>query len=181
MMLLPMAWRRMAPVHMLISPHRDGRLIAGTIRYFGIQSIAGSTGGGGTSALRAMLRRLGEGECVAIGPRGPAMTASAGIVNLARLSGAPILPVTYASSRRRLLATWDRYHLALPFGRGVILWGEPIEIAADLDAQGIEEARRLVEIQMTKTVREADRLVGHGAEPAGSGQHLVDPDVTRPH
>jgi lysophospholipid acyltransferase (LPLAT)-like uncharacterized protein len=171
MMLIPMAWRQMAPMHMLISAHRDGQLIAGAMTYFGIESIAGSTRRGGSSALRAMLKRLGEGDCVAItpdGPRGPAMTASLGIVNLARLAGVPIQPITYATSRRRLLATWDRYHLALPFGRGVILWGEPIEIAADLDAAGLDDARCLIESRMNEMVREADRLVGHAIKPAAT-------------
>lgn len=184
MMLIPMAWRQMAPMHMLISAHRDGQLIAGAMTYFGIESIAGSTRRGGSSALRAMLKCLGDGDCVAItpdGPRGPAMIASLGIVNLARLAQVPIQPITYATSRRRLLATWDRYHLALPFGRGVILWGEPIELAPDLDAAGIEDARRLIETRMNEMVREADLLVGHGSKPASaaadaprSGQRLAD-------
>ena len=52
--------------------------------------------------------------------------------------GVPIVPITYATSRRRVLRTWDRFHLALPFGRGVFLWGEPIEIAAELDEAGLE-------------------------------------------
>jgi lysophospholipid acyltransferase (LPLAT)-like uncharacterized protein len=144
--------------------------------YFGIETIAGSTRRGGSSALRAMLKRLGDGDCVAItpdGPRGPAMIASLGIVNLARLAGVPIQPVTYATSRRRLLATWDRYHLALPFGRGVILWGEPIEIGADLDAGALEDARRRIEACLNDMDREADRLVGHGmnpVSPAGRGR-----------
>ena len=89
-----------------------------------------------------MLKRLKEGDCVGItpdGPRGPAMTASIGIVNVARLARVPIVPITYATSRRRVLATWDRFHLALPFGRGVYLWGEPIEIAAELDEAGLEQ------------------------------------------
>ena len=116
-----------------------------------------------------MLNRLADGDCVAItpdGPRGPAMKASVGIVNLARLARVPIQPVTYATSRRRLLDTWDRYHLALPFGRGVILWGEPIEIAPDLDPAELEHARCLVESRMNEMVREADRLVGHGIHAA---------------
>jgi lysophospholipid acyltransferase (LPLAT)-like uncharacterized protein len=178
MMLIPMAWRQMAPMHMLISAHRDGQLIAGAMTYFGIESIAGSTRRGGSAALRAMLKRLGDGDCVAItpdGPRGPAMTVSLGIVNLARLAQVPIQPITYATSRRRLLATWDRYHLALPFGRGVILWGEPIEIAADLDPAGLEAGRRLVEARLNEIVDEADRLVGHGRKPASSTAEPVRP------
>jgi lysophospholipid acyltransferase (LPLAT)-like uncharacterized protein len=97
------------------------------------------------------------------------MTASIGIVNIARLAGVPIFPVTYATSRRRMLATWDRFHLALPFGRGVYLWGEPIEIAADLDEAGLENVRRLFQSRMVEMVREADRRVGHEGLPCSIG------------
>ena len=154
---------------MLISAHRDGRIIAEAMTYFGIETIAGSTSRGGSAALRAMLKRLKEGGCVGItpdGPRGPAMTVSIGIVNVARLARVPIMPLTYATSRRRVLATWDRFHLALPFGRGVYLWGEPIEIAAELDEAGLEHVRCLVETRMVEMVREADRRVGHEMSPA---------------
>ena len=39
-----------------------------------------------------MLKRLEAGDCVGItpdGPRGPAMVASSGVVNVARLAGVP--------------------------------------------------------------------------------------------
>jgi lysophospholipid acyltransferase (LPLAT)-like uncharacterized protein len=153
---------------MLISAHPDGRIIAGAMTYFGIETIAGSTRRGGSAALRTMLKRLQEGDCVGItpdGPRGPAMNVSVGIVNIARRARVPIVPITYATSRRRMLATWDRFHLALPFGRGVYLWGEPIEIAADLDETGLERARCLVETRMVDMVHEAERRVGHRELP----------------
>jgi lysophospholipid acyltransferase (LPLAT)-like uncharacterized protein len=168
MLMIPMGWRRMAPMYMLISAHRDGRIIADAVSYFGIGTIAGSTRRGGSAALRVMLKKLKNGECVAItpdGPRGPAMTASIGIVNAARLAQVPIVPITYATSRRRVVATWDRFHIALPFGRGVFLWGEPIEVAAELDARGLEQARLLVERRMVEMVHEADLRVGHRAPP----------------
>ena len=165
LLMIPMAWQRLAPMHMLISQHRDGRIIADAITYFGVQSIAGSTRRGGSAALRRMLQRLDAGECVGItpdGPRGPAMIASIGIVNLARLSGAPIVPIVCATSRRRVLRSWDRFNLALPFGRGVFIWGRPIHIPADLDPEGLERARLLVESRMNDMARDADRRVGHG-------------------
>lgn len=170
MMMIPMAWQRLAPMHILISAHRDGRIIAETIAYFGVQAITGSTRRGGSAALRTILKRLKDGDCVAItpdGPRGPAMSASIGIVNTARLAQVPILPITYATSRRRILQSWDRFHVALPFGRGLYLWGEPIEIAAELDEAGLENARLLIEARMVEMVREADRRVGH-REPAAA-------------
>jgi lysophospholipid acyltransferase (LPLAT)-like uncharacterized protein len=168
LLMMPLAWHGLTSFHMLISAHRDGRIIAGAMTYFGIETIAGSTSRGGSSALREMLKRLREGGCVGItpdGPRGPAMTVSIGIVNIARVAKVPIVPLTYATSRRRLLPTWDRFHLALPFGRGVYLFGEPIEIAAELDEMGLENARRAIETRMVEMVREADRLVGHEMSP----------------
>lgn len=167
--MIPMAWRRMAPMHMLISAHRDGRIIADAVAYFGIDAIAGSTRRGGSAALRLMLKKLRDGDCVAItpdGPRGPAMTASIGVVNVARLAQVPIVPITYATSRRYLASTWDRFHVALPFGRGVFLWGEPIEIDDDLDEAGLETARRLIEERMIDMVKEADRRVGRRVPPS---------------
>lgn len=162
LLMIPMAWQRLAPMHMLISAHPDGQIIADAVTYFGVDSIAGSTSRGGSAALRTMLKRLKDGDCVGItpdGPRGPAMTASVGIVNVARLARVPILPITYATNRRRVLATWDRFHLPWPFGRGIYLWGEPISVAAELDESEIEHARRLVETRMVEMVDEADRRV----------------------
>jgi lysophospholipid acyltransferase (LPLAT)-like uncharacterized protein len=164
LLMMPLAWHRLTGFHMLISAHPDGRIIAGAMTYFGIGTIAGSTRRGGSAAIRTMLKRLKEGDCVGItpdGPRGPAMKASLGIINIACRARVPIVPVTYATSRRRVLTTWDRFHLALPFGRGVYLWGEPIEIAADLDETGLERARCLVETRMVDMVREAESRVGH--------------------
>src|SRR5579862_604936 len=164
LLMIPMAWQRLARMHMLISAHRDGRIIADAVTYFGVGSIAGSSRRGGTAAFRLMLKRLAAGDCVGItpdGPRGPAMQASNGIINVARLAGVPIVPIVFATSRRRVLRSWDRFHLALPFGRGAFLWGEPILIPAELEPAGVEEARLLVEGRMNELARDADRRVGH--------------------
>ena len=168
MLMIPKAWQRMAPMNMLISAHHDGRIIADAVSYFGIAAIAGSTRRGGSAALRTMLKRLRDGSCVAItpdGPRGPALRVGSGTIDAARLARVPIVPVTCATSRQRVLASWDRFVIALPFGRGVFLWGEPIEIAADLDDTGVEQARSLLEARMIEMVRDADHRVGHAPSP----------------
>ena len=166
LMMIPMAWQRLAPIHMLISGHRDGRIIADAVAYFGVQTVTGSTRRGGTAALRTMVKALAAGDCVGItpdGPAGPAMVASAGIINVARLARVPIIPVTFAASRRRHMSSWDRMQAALPFSRGVFIWGEPIEIAPDLDEAGAERARALVEQRMRDMVATAEARVGHDA------------------
>jgi lysophospholipid acyltransferase (LPLAT)-like uncharacterized protein len=170
LLMIPMAWQRLAPMHMLISGHRDGRIIADAVRYFDVDSIAGSSNAGGSTALRAMVRHIRDGDCVGItpdGPNGPAMRATSGIVAAARLARAPIIPVTYATRHRRILATWDRFHLPFPFSRGIYLWGEPIAVPAELDEAGVEQWRRLIEERMIAQTAEADRRVGREATAPG--------------
>src|SRR5579883_456050 len=145
LLMMPYCWDPKVPINMLISRHVDGQLIARTVRHFGISTIAGSSSSGGGAALRAIVKSLKAGECVGFtpdGPRGPRMRASLGLVNAARLAGVPILPCSYAIRRRRVLASWDRFLLALPFSRGVFLWGAPVTVARDADERALEAARR---------------------------------------
>ncbi len=170
LLMLPYCWEGDAATNMLVSQHADGQLIARTIAHFGFGSIAGSTHRGGSAALRAIVRALGRGECVGVtpdGPRGPRMRASTGVVDIARMSGAPIVPLAFAASRRRVLDTWDRFVVALPFARGAFVWGEPIAVPRDADAPAREAARLALEERLNAVTREADRLVGLEAiEPA---------------
>jgi len=123
---------------------------------------------GGGAALRAMVKLLAAGDCVGItpdGPAGPAMVASNGIVNVARLAGVPIVPVTFATSRRRMMRSWDRMQIALPFGRCSFIWGQPIVIDGRVDEDGVERARREVERRMLDMVAEAEARVGREWTP----------------
>lgn len=163
LLMMPKSWRDGTAIHMLISQHRDGQLIARTVGHFGIRTIEGSTTRGGAQALRAMMKALKAGECIGItpdGPKGPRMRASDGIVAVARLSGCPVIPATYAAANHRRLGSWDRFLVPLPFTRGVILWGEPITVPRDADEA---EARRQIEDVLNAQAAHADRLMG--AEP----------------
>lgn len=170
LLMLPEAWRYSPRFNMLISRHPDGQLIARTVKHLGIDTIVGSSSRGGSAALRAMLRALANGECVGVtpdGPQGPRMRASAGVVHAARLSGAPIVPLAYAAAPSRILESWDRLMVPLPLGRGVIQWGEPIEVASDADADGIIKAVAAVELRLNAMTRMLDERLGLKAvEPA---------------
>lgn len=170
LLMMPHAWRRGRRVSMLISQHRDGQLIARAIAHYDVGTIAGSSTRGGMAALRAMLKALKSGEYVGItpdGPRGPRMRASAGLINLARLSGAPIIPATFSARRRRVLGSWDRFVVALPFSRGVYVWGRPIEVPAGAGEAALEACREEVENRLNALTMAADARMGHAAiEPA---------------
>lgn len=174
LLMMPYCWRRGVPIHTLISRHRDGRILAHMVGHFGIRTIEGSSSRGGGAALRAMLSALRVGENIGItpdGPRGPRMRASSGIISIARLSGAPIVPATFAVARRSVLGSWDRFVVAWPFSRGVIAWGEPVTVARDADEAAQEAARKQVERRLNEITAEADRLCGQAEiEPAEPGE-----------
>jgi lysophospholipid acyltransferase (LPLAT)-like uncharacterized protein len=156
--------RRQEKISMLISQHRDGELIARTVKLFGIDSVRGSTTRGGLAAIRNMSRALQEGFNLAItpdGPQGPKHVVQGGVVELARLTGAPVLPVTYSASRRKVFQSWDNFNLPLPFSRVVYIWGEPIFVLRETSKEGLEEKRLLLENRLKQITREADHLWGH--------------------
>ncbi|MEM1139548.1 MAG: lysophospholipid acyltransferase family protein [Pseudomonadota bacterium] len=167
------------PSHLLITKHRDGAFSARTTARFGIKPIFGSKtkvkrhsgekkDQGGTQAFLAMARVLKQGGIVVItpdGPRGPARIAADGIPALAKAGKAIIVPFSYSTTRRRMLNTWDRFLLPLPFSKGVYVVGEPIVVDRKADAAGLEAARAELERALNALDAEADRLTGHTPLP----------------
>ena len=163
LLMMPHCWNMKKPIHMMISKHGDGRFLSDTVAHLGIKTIVGSTSKGGASALRSMVQTVKNGEYVGLtpdGPRGPRMRAQEGIVTIARLADIPIVPISYASTNSRVLGSWDRFIAALPFGRGVFVWGEPIEVPRTTDKFVLEKTRQKVEDAINAVTNEADRLCG---------------------
>ncbi|MBT3238037.1 MAG: lysophospholipid acyltransferase family protein [Rhodospirillaceae bacterium] len=164
LLMMPRCWRKDKTIHVLISMHRDGRLLADTVGHLGMKTIAGSSSKGGATALRAMVKTLKEGNYIGItpdGPRGPRMRASDGIISLARLAKVPVIPIAHASSPRKVLGSWDRFTVSFPFARHVILWGEPIDIPHTADKDKLETARQEVEDKLNALTTKADEMCGH--------------------
>jgi hypothetical protein len=89
----------------LISRHRDGELIARVMNFFKLGTIRGSFRKGTVSSIREIMSDLRQGYDVAItpdGPKGPRYTVKDGIVELARLTGKSIVPITYGASKKKL-------------------------------------------------------------------------------
>jgi lysophospholipid acyltransferase (LPLAT)-like uncharacterized protein len=89
------------------------------------------------------------------------MRVSAGIIATARMAQVPIIPLSYATTRRVILASWDRFHFALPFSRGVFFWGEPFFVPADADSATLEALRFELEARMNALTAAADEACGH--------------------
>ena len=188
MIMMRAALPRGITMHVLISEHRDGQLISRALASLGVATVAASSRHGGAAALRSMHRLLARGESVGItpdGPRGPRMRAKAGAIQVAQLSGVPILPVSGAVGRRRILGSWDSFCLALPFSRGVIQWGEPIQVPRDAGKDAADRLRLLLEERLNGLTADADRRFGQPAvapaaeTPAPGDPAPADPDGDR--
>lgn len=162
MMMCPTIEPRGRKMHVLISTHRDGILISKVISHFGEATIAGSSSKGGSAAVKEIVRTLKSGDNISItpdGPRGPLQVAQMGIVTIAKLTGRKIIPITYSSSRHRRFKSWDRFMVALPFGKIVFCAGAPLLVSRDADDAAQEQARLTVERVMNQLVETADGMV----------------------
>jgi lysophospholipid acyltransferase (LPLAT)-like uncharacterized protein len=147
----------------LISGHRDGQLISKCAWYYDIRTVTGSTTRGGSGAIRQLIRLAREGHSLFItpdGPRGPRMRVNRGIIDIARLSGLPILPAAIGTSGGKELDTWDRFLVPAPFSRISIRWGEPLRAARDSDTAVVSER---LEAALTRLQLSADTAVDRPA------------------
>ncbi len=153
---------RRKKIHIMVSEHRDGEMIARTVGRLGFVPVRGSTTRGGLRALFQMADRAGAGYDVGIspdGPRGPRFQVQQGVITLAQRTGMPIVPLTNSASFRRTLSSWDRYIIPLPFSRVVIMLGEPIFVPRRLSGEKIQQKRIEVERALNALTRQADELM----------------------
>lgn len=181
--LMPYVWDTKHPIHMLVSQHRDGQIISRVISHFGIKTIVGSTSRGGSAALRVILRTLKSGKLVGItpdGPRGPRMRVSGTVIDIARLSGVPILPCTYSISKGAPAGSWDRFLIGKPFSKGVFIWGEPITVPRNSDEAALADARVHLEEVLNRISAQADDHCGREPILPATAEIDLDEHVSSP-
>jgi lysophospholipid acyltransferase (LPLAT)-like uncharacterized protein len=164
LMLIGRTWPQGKPLGMVMSEHGDSRVLGAAYGKFVTRPIYGSTRKNATAALKGMVRALREGVSVGItpdGPRGPRMRCHPGIVEAARITGCPIIPAGWSTRNRLVAGSWDRFIIALPFGRGVVIYGDPIRVPRKLDEDERQALLEQVEISITAATDQADRMMGH--------------------
>ncbi len=134
---------------LLVSRSPDGDILIRALRRDGYAFVRGSTGKEGGRAFRSLLAALQGGAAVGIavdGPRGPFGVVRDGVLQLSRLTGAPIVPLTVRCGWHLKLGNWDRTVLPLPFTRLEASEGESIVVPPDAGEDGLTDcARRLAE------------------------------------
>jgi len=171
-LMLNSAWKKTyAMPYVLISRSRDGAIVAKASRFLGLRTIRGSSKKsgsdrvkGGAQASLEIVGALDRSGCIVItpdGPRGPRQRVGVGPLRLARLTGTKIVPCIFSVSRRKQFDSWDKFILPLPFGRGKIIWGSPINLSESADERLLESQRLALEAEMNTLLAEADTAMGH--------------------
>lgn len=158
LLMMPFAYKG-KKLSFLVSPHRDGQIVGKALIRFGFIPILGSSDKQGSSALNELVNAIEKGSDIAIvpdGPKGPRYQVKFGVIELARRTGKPIIPVTFSSSKKKIFNSWDRFIFPYPFSRGVFIWGEPIWVDKEGDRLYFEEKRLLLEKRLNELTEMAD-------------------------
>ena len=146
---LPASGRRQV---VLLSPSRDGRLLAAVLKYFKFDSVQGTTNSRGVGGAIEFIRQIDEGSVGLIavdGPRGPCCRAKQGFLRIANAAHARMFLLVTSDNGGVRFGSWDRAHLPLPFAKVSISLealppGDSSTIDVDRIQQGlIASARRL--------------------------------------
>lgn len=137
----------------MVSASRDGEYIAEVVQLMGHAPLRGSSSRRGAKALLSMVKAINKGNNAAIvgdGSRGPARILQPGCIFAASKTGKPILPIVWAADRYIAFKSWDRTVLPYPFSTIILRYGKPFHLPAELEADEVEQYRRLLEQQMNE-------------------------------
>jgi lysophospholipid acyltransferase (LPLAT)-like uncharacterized protein len=139
-----LAWKRRRKTLVMVSWSSDGQLQARALSLLGFSIVRGSSSRGGARALATLIRRLRgsspahDAAFAVDGPRGPYGVAKPGALLAARATGGVLVPMGSAIAHAKVFArAWDRFALAWPFTRVVVVLGAPLEAEITADALGI--------------------------------------------
>lgn len=147
----------------LVSPSKDGDIGEAVLRNLGVNVLRGSAHRSGAVALREIYLAISKEKssvgAAVDGPLGPAREAKPGVITLAQLSGAPLVPIVNACTRKIHLNSWDNFFLPLPFSKVHIIIGEPIEVAKRVSAEQSAEFQQQLTDQLNQLSLQAEQLL----------------------
>jgi lysophospholipid acyltransferase (LPLAT)-like uncharacterized protein len=143
----------------MISPSVDGEAPTQLAQRYGAHVVRGSGSYTGVRAVRGVYQAIVKDRISALitpdGPRGPRFQFKPGAIFSAQITGVPIVPLAFAARRVRVLSTWDKFVLPVPFSRVVIAIGEAVHVPRELDDAGREQLVVTMQQAMHATYRSA--------------------------
>ncbi|MBI1861506.1 MAG: lysophospholipid acyltransferase family protein [Deltaproteobacteria bacterium] len=131
----------------LSSRSRDGSRMARILSWLGYFVVRGSSTRGGAGGLKGLVdavkRRKRDASLAVDGPHGPRFEVKLGVLKLAQVTGAPLIPGVAAAERSLVFEkSWNKCFLPLPFTRCAVLYGDPMVIPREASEEELEAMRR---------------------------------------
>jgi len=143
----------------MISQSKDGDLIAPIAKRLGLEPVRGSSSRGGKKALAAILKAFEDRPGVVHivdGPRGPKGQVKPGLIGMAQVSRAVVIPIFVSANRAWIMGSWDRFLVPKPFSKVKIRWGEPVVVPRTNDPESFEKVRKKIENTLTEGYAQDD-------------------------
>lgn len=119
----------------IVSNHNDGEYLVNFLSLYSHKAIRGSTNANSIKVMKEAINLLKNDDFVLLaitpdGPRGPRHKIQGNVVALAKMTNTDIVPVCYSASRVKLLDSWDKFIIPIPFifNNIVIEMSSPIDV-----------------------------------------------------
>ena len=132
----------------MISQSKDGEIVAGVAKRSGWNPIRGSSSKGGRGALKKMIANLRETKLsghIVDGPRGPFGKVKPGVIRLAHVADAVIVPFYVSAENGWHFNSWDKFLLPKPFSKVLLRFGKMIKFDKVKDEKSFEKQRKQLE------------------------------------
>jgi len=120
----------------MVSFSRDGSMAAMGLRTIGYDVVRGSSSLGGGEGLLALRGHLAAGTSIVMacdGPQAPLGDVKAGVIRLAAVAGVPVIPIrAWGKAQYRLVRSWSKLSVSLPFNPVVVCMGKPVHVPREL-------------------------------------------------
>jgi len=150
----------------LLSPSKDGDLLADFSKKLGFVVARGSSSRGGKQGSEQLVDFLNTGgriaTTVADGPQGPALRAKPGLVRIAQKSGVHLMPLIWSATCVWMFTrAWDRTIIPKPFSRIVISASKPYLIPKTAQGEEFDAYVKNMERTLNFMTRDVDGMVDH--------------------
>lgn len=147
------------PLSSLYEASPIGRVSGALQRRRGLQPMEMSSTMSNLAASRTILRRVREGVSIGMtgdGPLGPDRIMKDAPLEWARVMKRPVYGYAFATKRHRILGSWDKMMLPLPFTHGSVIFKR---IGVDVSSKLSDSSRALLAKSLDETQRAADDIL----------------------
>ncbi|MDX9923142.1 MAG: lysophospholipid acyltransferase family protein [Ignavibacteriaceae bacterium] len=135
----------------LISPSKDGEILTNLLVNWNYVVVRGSSNDSGKDALKKMLDLADRKMNLIItpdGPKGPAEKMKAGAVVICKKKKLPLLLTGIRMEKKKILKSWDKFEVPIPFSSVTVTYSSPIWIEESLSYDETNEVILKAESQL---------------------------------